>query len=127
LTPTVVTPSANLVTITEADVLRAVASGAGAQGGLTLESPSVRFLDSKLQLTAARLQYGPVDVRNLVLVGRLVTQDGRLQLETESVSPRGLVTALLPTFANQALAQYASQWYVEEVRTLDGRLELKIR
>ncbi len=113
--------------ITEADVLRAVASGAGAQGGLALELPSVRFTDGKMQLTAARLQYGPVDVRDLALIGRLVAQDGRLQLEAESISPRGLVTSLIPSFANQALAQYTAQWYVEEVRTLEGRLELRIR
>lgn len=113
--------------ITEADVLRAVASGAGTQGGLVLESPAVRFSDGKMHLTASRLQYGPVDVRNLALVGRLVALDGRLQLEAESISPSGLVTSLIPTFANQALAQYAAQWYVEEVRTLEGRLELRIK
>lgn len=122
-----VTQDPHRVVITEADVLRAVASGAGAQGGLVLESPAVRFSDGKMHLTASRLQYGPVDVRNLALVGRLVAQDGRLQLEAESISPSGLVTSLIPTFANQALAQYAAQWYVEEVRTLEGRLELRIK
>ena len=51
----------------------------------------------------------------------------RLQLQTESISPGGLITSLIPAFANQALAQYTAQWYVEEVRTLEGRLELRIR
>ena len=87
----------------------------------------MQFTGGKLRLTANRLSYGPISVQNLVLVGRLVAQDGRLQLQTESIAPGGLVTALIPSFANQALAQYAAQWYVEEVRTLDGRLELRIR
>lgn len=121
------TPDRHRVIITEADVLRAMVSGAGAQGGLALESPGVRFTDDRMQLTAARLQYGPVDVRDLVLVGQLVAREGRLQLNVESIVPRGLVTALIPSFANQALAQYAAQWYVEEVRTLEGRLELQIK
>lgn len=115
------------VVITEADVLRAVALGAGTEGGLVLESPGVRFTDGRMQLTATRLQYGPVDVRDLALAGRLVAQNGRLQLEVESISPRGLVTSLIPSFVNQALAQYTAQWYIEELRTLEGRLELRIR
>jgi hypothetical protein len=80
-----------------------------------------------MRITADKLAYGPAQVQNLDLVGRLVAQNGQLQLETESVSPRNLVTALLPTLANQALAQFTAQWYVEEVRTLEGRLEVRIR
>ena len=114
------------VVITEADVLRAVASGAGTQGGLALDGLGVRFADGRLRLAAKRLSYGLINVQDLVLVGRLVAQDGRLQLQTESITPGGLVSAFIPSFANQALAQYAAQWYVEEVRTLDGRLELRI-
>ena len=121
------TPDPKLVIITEADVLNAVAAGVGAQGGLALDGLGVKFTDGQMRLTANRLSYGPAVVLDLVLVGSLVAQDGRLQLETESISPGGLVTSLIPSFANQALAQYAAQWYVEEVRTLDGRLELKIQ
>ena len=62
-----------------------------------------------------------------MLVGRLVAVDGRLQLETESVTPRGLLSALIPTVANQALEQYTAKWYVEEVETLEGRIEVRIR
>lgn len=116
-----------LIIITEADVLNAVAAGVGAQQGLALDGLGVEFTDGKMRLTADRLSYGPADVRDLVLVGSLVAQDGRLQLDTESISPDGLITSLIPAFANQALAQYAAQWYVEEVRTLEGRLELRIR
>jgi hypothetical protein len=127
-TPTAsVAADPHLVSITEADVLNAVAAGAGAQQGLALDGLGVEFTDGQMRLTADRLSYGPAVVLDLVLVGALVAQDGRLQLETESVAPGGLVTALIPAFANQALAQYAAQWYIEEVRTLDGRLELRIR
>jgi hypothetical protein len=115
------------IIITEADVLNAVAAGIGAQQGLTIEGLGVAFTDGQMRLTADRLRYGPADVLDLVLVGSLVAQDGRLQLETESISPGGLITSLIPAFANQALAQYAAQWYVEEVRTLEGRLELRIQ
>jgi hypothetical protein len=116
-----------LVIITEADVLNAVAAGIGAQLGLAIDGLGVAFTDGRMRLTADRLSYGPADVLDLVLVGSLVAQNGRLQLQTESISPGGLITSLIPAFANQALAQYAAQWYVEEVRTLEGRLELRIR
>lgn len=116
-----------LVHITEEDVLRAVAAGIAAQEGVSLEGVGVDFADEKMFLSAARLAYGAIEVRNLQLVGRLTASEGRLRLDTESITPGGLVTALIPTFANQALAQYTSQWYVEEVRALDGRLELRIR
>jgi hypothetical protein len=115
------------IVITEADVLNAVNAGVGTQQGLALEGLGVKFTEGRMRLTADRLTYGPADVRDLTLVGSLVAQEGRLQLETESISPTGLITSLIPTFANQALAQYAAQWYVEEVRTLDGRLELRVR
>jgi hypothetical protein len=116
-----------LIVITEADVLKAVNSGIGAQQGLAVEGLGVKFTAGQMRLTANRLTYGPAEVLDLVLVGTLVAQDGRLQLQTESISPGGLITSLIPSFANQALAQYAAQWYVEEVHTLDGRLELRIR
>jgi hypothetical protein len=122
-----VTRDPKRIIITEADVLNAVAAGIGAQQGLTIDGLGVAFTDGRMRLTADRLSYGPADVRDLVLVGSLVAQDGRLQLQTESISPGGLITSLIPAFANQALAQYAAQWYVEEVRTLEGRLELRIR
>ena len=108
-------------------MLNAVASGVGAQQGLTIDGLDVAFTEGQMRLTADRLNYGPADVLDLVLVGSLVAQDGRLQLVTESISPGGLITSLIPSFANQALTQYAAQWYVEEVRTLEGRLELRIR
>ena len=121
------TPDPKRVVITEADVVRAVASGAAAQNGLSLDGLSVRFSDERLRLAADRLRYGSIDVQNLVVVGRLVAVNGKLQLETESITPRSLVTALIPAFANQALAQYTAQWTIEEVRMVEDRLELKIR
>jgi hypothetical protein len=121
------TPDPKRVVIAEADVVNAVEAGIGAQQGLAIEGLGVAFTGGQMRLTADRLRYGPADVRNLVLVGVLVAQDGGLRLETASISPGGLVTSLIPAFANQALAQYTAQWHVEEVRTLDGRLELRIR
>jgi hypothetical protein len=121
------TPDRHRVVITEDDVRRSVAAGAAAQGGAQVEGLDVRFTGGKMRITAQQLKYGIMNVRDLVLVGRLFAQDGQLQMAVESVQPGGLVGAFVPTVVNQALAQYASQWYVEEVSTLDGRLELRIR
>jgi hypothetical protein len=118
----------NLVIITEDDVLRAVTSGATEESGATLENVGVQFTaDGKMILTAGRVGYGFINADNVTLVGRLIAVDGRLELETESISPRGMVTSLIPTFANQALQQYTSRWYVEEVRTTEGQIELRVR
>jgi len=104
-----------------------VSSGAAAQGGAQVEGLGVEFTDGRMRLTAERLGYGPINVSDLVLVGRLVARDGQLQLETESIQPGGLLGALIPRLVGQALTQYASQYYVEEVRTVEGQLELRIR
>ena len=121
------TPDRHRVVITEEDVRRSVASGTAAQGGAQVEGLGVRFTDGKMRLTAERLKYGPVNLSDLVLVGRLVARNGQLQLETESVQPGGLLGAFIPGMVNQVLAQYTSQYYVEDVRTLEGQLDLKIR
>jgi hypothetical protein len=121
------TPDRHRVVITEDDVRGSVAAGAAAQGGAQVEGLDVRFTGGKMRITAQQLKYGVVNVRDLVLVGRLFAQDGQLQMAVESVQPGGLVGAFIPPVVNQALAQYASQWYVEDVRTLDGQLELRIR
>jgi hypothetical protein len=118
----------NLVIIAEADVLRAVTSGAAAQSGATLENVGVRFTnDNKMVLTAGRVGYGFINANNVTLVGSLVAVDGKLQLQTESITPGGLVTSLIPTIANQALQNYTSRWYIEDVRTTEGRIELRVR
>jgi hypothetical protein len=121
------TPDPHRVVITEEDVERSVASGAAAQGGAQIQGLDVRFADTKMRLSADKLTYGMFSVNDLVLIGRLVAQNGQLQVEAESVQPGGLVGAVIPRLVNQALAQYAAKWYVEDVDTLDGRLELKIR
>ena len=124
----VATRDPNLVIITEADVLRAVTSGAAAEQGATIENVGVQFTaEGKMVLTAGRVGYGFVNADNVTLVGRLIAVDGKLELQTESITPRGLVTALIPTIANQALQQYTSRWYIEEVRTTEGQLELRVR
>lgn len=116
------------VIITEEDVLRAVTSGAAAESGATLESVAVQFTaDGKMILTAGRVSYGFVSADNVILVGRLIAVNGKLQLETESISPRGLVTSFIPTMANQALQQYTSRWYVEDVQTMEGLIDMRVR
>ena len=118
----------NLVIITEEDVLRAVTSGTTEENGATLEDVGVQFTaDGKMILTAGRLGYGFISADNVVLVGRLIAVGGKLQLETESISPRGLVTSFIPTLANEALQQYTSRWYVDSVQTLEGRIEMRVR
>jgi hypothetical protein len=121
------TPDPKRVVVTEQDVERSVASGAAAQGGAQVQGLDVRFADGKMRLSADQLTYGMVNVNDLVLVGRLVAANGQLQMQVESVQPGGIIGAVIPSVVNQALAQYASRWYVEDVDTLDGRLELKIR
>lgn len=117
----------NVVVVTEQDVLKAVASGATAQEGANLEGVGVDFIDGKMRLTADRASYQFISVDNLEVIGTLVAEQGKLQMETESVKPRGIVTSFIPTIANQALANYTSRWYVEDVQTYDDRLELRIR
>jgi hypothetical protein len=117
----------NLVVITEDDIAKAVAEGAGAQQGATIENLNVRFADGKMTITAGKVGYGLINLQNLNLVGHLVAKDGVVSLEVESISPRGLVSNFIPTMANQALAKYAAEWYVEDVQIRDGRVELRIR
>ena len=113
--------------ITEDDIAQAVAEGAGAQQGVSIENLNVRFADNKMTITAGKIGYGLIKLQNLNLVGRLVARDGVLSLEVDSISPRGLATNFIPTMANQALAKYAAEWYVEDVQVRDGRVELRIR
>jgi hypothetical protein len=125
-TPTA-TVDQHLIIITEDDIAKAVAGGAGAQQGVTLDNLKVRFAGGKTHITADKLGYSFINLQNLDLVGSLAAQNGVLSLAVESISPRGLAANFVPGAVNQALANYASQWYVEEVRTLDGRVELRIR
>jgi hypothetical protein len=115
------------IVITEEDIIQALAGGAGEEQGLRVQGLKVRFADERMSLTADEFSMGPIQVRKLAMVGRLSASDGKLQFDSESVSPDGLVTAMLPTVANQVLAKLATDWYVEEVRVRDGRLELRIR
>jgi len=117
----------NRIVITEDDIAQAVAEGAGAQQGVTIENLNVRFADGKMTITAGRIGYGLINLQNLNLVGHLVAKDGVVSLEVESISPRGLVSNFIPTMANQALAKYGAEWYVEDVQIRDGRVELRIR
>jgi hypothetical protein len=115
------------IVFTENDIAQAIAAGAGAQQGVNMRNLKVRFTDGKIHVTADQVGYGLIQLRNLDMVGRLVANNGALGLEVESISPRGLAANMIPSVANQVLAQYAAQWYVEEVKTLDGRVELRIR
>jgi hypothetical protein len=115
------------IVITEEDIIQALAGGVGEEQGLKVQGLKVRFADEKMSLTADEFSMGPLQVRKLAMVGRLSALDGKLQFDSESVSPSGLVTAMLPALANQVLARLATDWYVEDVRVRDGRLELRIR
>ena len=121
------TADPRLFIIREEDIGRAIVTGIGEEQGLIAQGLQVRFRDGRITVSADELRFGPVQVKQLVMTGRLAARDGQLQYEPETISPRGLVTALLPALANQALAQYASQWYVEEVQARDGRLIVRIR
>ena len=130
--PTAVVPPAtvdrNLVIITEGDVLTMVNSGGTAESGATLEGVGVDFTsDGRMVFSASRVGYGFVSADNVTIAGRLLAVDGRLEFQAESVSPRGIVTSMIPPIMNQMLHQYTSAWYIEEVRTLDGQLELRVR
>ena len=115
------------IIITEADIEKAVTGGTAGQQGLVTDNLQVNFADGKINITADQLSYGIVRVANLNLVGRLTAQNGVLNLQVESISPRGLATSFIPTVANQALAQYGSKWYIENVTVEDGRVVLKVR
>jgi hypothetical protein len=108
-------------------VQRAIESGVTAESGASQKGLKVRFIDGKMRVDADYLSYGPINVDNLTLIGTLAAADGKLQLQTESVTPRGLIGALIPTVANQALEQYTSKWYVEDVKTYDGYIEVRTR
>jgi hypothetical protein len=115
------------VIITEDDIAESIAGGAAAQQGVTAQNLKVDLANGKIRVTADRLGYGLFQLQKLDLTGRLVAQNGVLSLAVESLSPRGLAANLVPTLANQALAQFGAQWYIEEVKTLDGRLELRVK
>lgn len=126
--PPTATPDRSLVIIREEDVLASVASGATAESGATLEGLAVDFTaDGRMVLAATRVGYGFITAENVTIGGKLIAVDGRLEFQTETISPRGIVTSMIPPMMNQALHQYTSPWYIEEVRTLDGRLELRVR
>jgi len=115
------------VVITDADLQSAVRSGVLASSGVDATNLQLHFTGGKVRITADRISYGIIQANNLVYVGHLVAQDGALQVEAESVSPGGMVGALMPTIVNQALRQYASSWYVEQVHTSEGQIELTVR
>jgi hypothetical protein len=123
-TPTV---DRHLVIITEADIAESIAGGKAREQGVTAQNLKVDFANGKMRVTADRLGYGLLNLQNLDMTGRLTAIIGVLNLVVESISPRGLAANLVPKVANQALAQLGAQWYVEEVKTLDGRVELRVR
>jgi hypothetical protein len=121
------TPDPKRIVIAEEDIIQALAGGVGEEQGLKIEGLQVRFADEKISLTADEFSMGPLQVHKLAIVGQLFASDGKLQFEAESLSPGGLMTAMLPTVANQVLAKLATDWYVEDVRVGNGQLELRIR
>lgn len=121
------TPDRKHFVITEQEINAAIAQGMADQAGLMAEGLTVRFADGKVWVNATRLTYGMIRVQNLAVVVRPVAQDGKVVLEFQSISPRGLITSMIPALANQALQQYAGAWYVTEVRVGEGYLEIWVR
>lgn len=115
------------VVITDADLQSAITSGALASSGVDATNLQLHFTGGKLRITADRISYGFIQANDLVYVGRLVAEDGALRVDAESVSPGGMIGAMMPTMVNQALRQYASNWYVEQVQTSEGQIELTVR
>ena len=83
--------------------------------------------DGRFVLTAAYVQYGFISVNDLEMVGTLSAEDCKPLLYVESLEPRNLVTVLIPTLANQTLAQYSEGYCVEEVRVTEGQMELVVK
>jgi hypothetical protein len=117
----------HLVIITEEDIAEAIVGGKAAEQGISAQNLKVDFANGKIRVTADRLGYGMLQLQNLDLTGRLGASNGLLTLTVESMSPRGLAANVVPKVANQALAQFGSKWYVEQVTTLDGMVEVRIR
>jgi hypothetical protein len=126
--PAAATPAGpQTVVITDADLADTIKSGALAANGVDATNLQVHFTGGNVRITADKVGYGLFEVLDLVYVGRLVAQDGVLQLDTVSVSPGGVIGALLPTIINQSLRQYTSRWYVEQVHESEGEIELTVR
>jgi hypothetical protein len=121
------TTDPHIVVITDNDITSALSAGAGGDSGLTTENLAVRFSGDKTNITASRVSYSMFGVDNLALSGQLVARDGALQMDVESVSPRGAVGEMIPGIVNQALKRYTSQWYVEDVQTRTGQIQLRVR
>jgi hypothetical protein len=115
------------VIVTDADMAQSINSGVAGQNGVQAQNLQVHFTGGRVRITADQVSYSMIQVSNLVLVGRLVARNGALDMETESVSPGGLVTAMIPAMVNQGLHQYSSKWYVEDVQTGEGQIELTVR
>jgi len=115
------------VVVTDADMQSAISSGALGANGVDAVNVQVHFTDGKVKLSADRVSYGLIGVSNLAVIGRLVAENGVLQVQVESITPGGLVASMLPGVINKALAQFGSQWYVEDVTISEGQLELTVR
>jgi hypothetical protein len=114
--------------ITEADITSSITGGGMAASGVQADKLGVHFTgDGKTSITADKIAYGPINLQNMAVVGRLVAKNGALQMDVESVAPQGFVSGMIPGVINQALQQYASQWYIESVNTTQGQIELQIR
>ena len=87
----------------------------------------MRFAGGKTHIAADKLGYGFISMQNLDLVGSLAAQNGVLSLAVESISPLGWPPTSCSPQLTKALAHDASQRHVQEVRTLERRLELRVR
>jgi hypothetical protein len=113
--------------LTEDDITRALSNPKRYPEGLTVSGLDVKLRGGRVFISADRVDYGMFRLRDLNVVGRLEAVDGQLQIEVEQVSPVGLVGAMIPQLANQAMEQIGSNWYVEQVKVGEGQVDVKFR
>jgi len=113
--------------LTEDDIVRALSNPKRYPEGLVVDGLDVKLRNGKIYVSADRVDYGMFSLPNLSLVGRLKAVNGQLQVEVEQVSPIGLVGAMIPQMANQAMGQIGANWYVEDVKVGDGQVNVTFR
>ena len=119
--------TSKIMIISEDDIRRVLSDSRRYPEGLTVNGLDVRFTGGKIYITADGVSYGMFNLSNLALVGRLVANNGQLQIEVENVSPIGLASAMIPRLANEAMSQLGGQIYVEDVQIGEGQVNVQFR
>lgn len=103
-------------------------AGSNAVDGLTIQGLEVELQeDGTMVLSFDSLRYGFISLRQTTVRGQLVESDGRVSFVVTDIQPRNLATGAIPGFINQAMGQAFNTWYVEDLQTEAGQLELLVR